>query len=226
MYSFQDTHGAIRMQLSAANLPMKTLGMEFSDLDPSTAVDAAKSWIESVREGKVIQAIGEKTCGLGLLFMGEPGRGKTTLASVVLQELIRTMPKVSWGDPNSSIRRPVYFSDYPKLLRLQKNQWSDEKNQENQLLLDSMYGEAGREYNIRVLVIDDLGKEYRTSTGWAENTFDALLRARFNAGLPTIITTNVKLAKWGQVYGEAMASFAHESFIPFEVESSKGDRRK
>lgn len=226
MYDFHSTRGLTRLQITSANLPMKTIGKEFSDLDSSPALVGAKKWVESVREGKVIQALGENTCGLGLLLTGDPGHGKTTLASVILQELIRTMPRVSWGDPDAAIRRPVYFSDYPRILRLQKNQWSDEKSEENQLLLDSMHGEAGREYNIRVLVIDDLGKEYRTSTGWAENTFDALLRSRFNAGLPTIITSNVSLLNWNTVYSEAMASFAHESFIPFEVKSEKGDRRK
>lgn len=226
MYSFQDTHGSIRMQLSAANLPMKTLGMEFSDLDPSPAVDAAKAWIESVREGKVVQAVGEKTCGLGLLLVGAPGHGKTTLASVILQELIRTMPKIAWGNTEGAVRRPVYFSDYPRLLRIQKAQWSDEKSEESQLLIDSLYGDANKDHNVRVFVLDDLGKEYRTTAKWAENNFDALLRARFNSGLPTIVTTNVPLKEWGQIYGEAMGSFAHESFIPIDVKSTKGDRRK
>lgn len=226
MYDFNSIHGSVRMQINAANLPMKTLGMEFSDLDPSPAVETAKAWIESVRQGKVIQAAGEKSCGLGLLLMGDPGHGKTTLASVILQELIRTMPRVSWGNEDSSVRRPVYFSDYPRLLRLQKAQWSDERSEENQTLIDGLHGEAGREHNVRVFVLDDLGKEYRNTSGWAENTFDALLRARFNAGLPTIVTTNIPLNDWGMVYGEPMGSFAHESFIPLDVKSAKGDRRK
>lgn len=225
MYDFHSIHGAVRMQISSANLPMKTIGMELTDLDPSPAVDAASMWIESVRQGKVIQSIGESTCGLGLLLMGEPGHGKTTLASVILQELIRTMPKISWGNLEGNIRRPAYFSDYPRLLRLQKAQWSEDKTEENQMLIDSLHGEAGKEHNVRVFVLDDLGKEYRTSSGWAENTFDALLRARFNSGLPTIVTTNVPLRDWGMIYGEPMGSFAHESFIPIEVKSAKGDRR-
>lgn len=226
MYDFRSIHGAARMQITAANLPMKTIGMEFSDLDPSSAIDTAKAWIESVRQGKVIQAIGEPTCGLGLLLAGEPGHGKTTLASVILQELIRTMPKASFGNTDVTLRRPVYFSDYPRLLRLQKAQWSDERSEENQLLIDGIHGETNREYNVRVFVLDDLGKEYRNTSGWAENTFDALLRARFNSGLPTIVTTNIPLRDWGMVYGEAMGSFAHESFIPLDVKSAKGDRRK
>jgi DNA replication protein DnaC len=212
MYDFHSIHGAVRMQITSANLPMKTIGMELTDLDPSPAVDAASMWIESVRQGKVIQSIGESTCGLGLLLMGEPGHGKT-------------MPRISWGNLEGNLRRPAYFSDYPRLLRLQKAQWSEDKTEENQMLIDSLHGEAGKEHNVRVFVLDDLGKEYRTSSGWAENTFDALLRARFNSGLPTIVTTNVPLRDWGMIYGEPMGSFAHESFIPIEVKSAKGDRR-
>ena len=90
--------------------------------------------------------------------------------------------------------------------------------------MKEIYGDA--KHSVPVFVLDDLGKEYRTQSGWSENTFDALLRARFNAGLPTVITTNVPLSKWRVTYGEAMASFAHEAFVEVKVESDKGDRRR
>jgi DNA replication protein DnaC len=99
-------------------------------------------------------------------------------------------------------------------------------NEADQLLLDSIYGDSDRMNNVRVFVLDDLGKEYRTTSGWAENTFDALLRSRFNAGLPTIVTTNVELENWGGVYGEPMGSFALEAFVPVKVKALRGDRRK
>ena len=79
--------------------------------------------------------------------------------------------------------------------------------------------------NTRVFILDDLGKEYRTASGWSENQFDALLRSRFNAGLPTIVTTNVPKQDWGKIYGEPMGSFVNEAFIPVVVSSSEGDRR-
>ena len=226
MYDLHSLPGSIRSQIMAANLPIKTLGMQFSDLDKSDTLEQVKAWVESVKAGEVIQAIGEPTCGVGLLLVGDPGHGKTTMASVALQELIQTMPHIGWGNPEGRVRRPSYFSDYPRLLRMQKAQWSDEKSDENQLLLDSIYGEANREHDVRVFVLDDLGKEYRTASGWAENNFDALLRARFNAGLPTIVTTNIPMQDWGSVYGKAMGSFAHESFIPIVVKSEQGDRRR
>lgn len=225
MYDISALPGSIRAQIMAAGLPLKTIGMDFSDLDPSPALDAVMSWVESVKDGKIIQAVGEPTCGLGIMLVGEPGHGKTTMAATALQELLRGMPRTGWGYSDGVTKRPAYFSDYPKLLRLQKAQWSDE-NVEQQIILDGVYGESTKENNVRVFVLDDLGKEYRTASGWAENTFDALLRARFNLGFPTIVTTNVPLKNWGTVYGEPMGSFAHEAFIPVAVSSAKGDRRR
>ena len=43
--------------------------------------------------------------------------------------------------------------------------------------------------------------------------------------VPTIVTTNVPLDRWATVYGPAMASFAHEAFLPVQVTSAVGDRR-
>jgi hypothetical protein len=114
--------------------------------------------------------------------------------------------------------------DYPKLLRLQKSQWSD-FDDSVETMINGIYGDGPKENLIRTFVLDDLGKEHKTSSGWAEDTFDELLRARFNSGLPTIVTSNTPLSKWGTNYSEAMASFAYEAFIPIDVNSGKDLRR-
>jgi DNA replication protein DnaC len=204
---------------------MKTIGWEFSDLEQSPAVETVRQWVERVVNGEIIQKAGDPFCGLGIMLVGNPGHGKTTLASTALQSLIRGIPGEVLGTPGTLPNRIGAFMDYPKLLRLQKSLWSEE-NEADQLLLDSIYGDSDRMNNVRVFVLDDLGKEYRTTSGWAENTFDALLRSRFNAGLPTIVTTNVELENWGGVYGEPMGSFALEAFVPVKVKALKGDRRK
>jgi DNA replication protein DnaC len=191
---------------------MKSIGMELSDLDNGPAVDKVKIWLEQVRAGVVIKSPGSPFSGLGLLLVGLPGHGKTTLASVAVQELIRTMP--------FETEQPALFMDYPKFLRLEKTAFSDPSVEDD---LRKIYGDD--RHSIPLFILDDLGKEYRTQAGWAENVFDALLRARFNTGLPTIVTTNVKTSKWRATYSEAMASFAHEAFMWVEVESDNGDRR-
>lgn len=208
----------IRRELRASGLPMYTMGKGLEDIHDEPEHVAIQSWIDKFSAGKIVRAIGEPTCGLGLLLIGPPGYGKTTLASVVAQELLVSLPREFWGNYT-----PVRFMDYPKLLRTQQRAWKD-GGEDDQSLIDDIYGEG--ESPVFLFILDDLGKEYRTASGWAENTFDALLRARYNAGLPTIITTNVPLKNWGSVYGDPMESFAHQAFIPIKVTSSEGDRRK
>lgn len=209
---------SIRRELRASGLPLYTVGKELADLDQEDSHDVIEPWLEKFKDGKIVKAVGEATCGLGLLLIGPPGFGKTTLASVVAQELLVNMPRDFWGN-----NTPVRFMDYPKLLRTQQRAWKD-GGEDDQALIDDIYGEGDQP--VYLFILDDLGKEYRTASGWAENTFDSLLRARFNAGLPTIVTTNVPLKNWGSVYGEPMESFAHQAFIPIKVTSSEGDRRK
>ena len=225
MYDLSAIAPSVRRQILQAGLPMKTIGWEFSDLEQSPAVEKVRQWVERVVNGEIIQKAGDPFCGLGIMLVGNPGHGKTTLASTALQSLIRGIPGEVLGTPGTLPNRIGAFMDSPKLLRLQKSLWSEE-NEADQLLLDSIYGDSDRMNNVRVFVLDDLGKEYRTTSGWAENTFDALLRSRFNAGLPTIVTTNVELENWGGVYGEPMGSFALEAFVPVKVKALKGDRRK
>ena len=228
MYRMESLAPSVRSYINKAGLPEKTIGLEFSDLRPyeGNVLDGVKKWIDLVNSGKVIKARGEQTCGMGLLLVGSPGHGKTTLASTALQELLRGIPRDVLGGPERFPVRPGYFTDYPRFLRLQKRQWEPDADDAEANLVDGLYGDAQEHLNVKVMVLDDLGKEYRTASGWSENTFDALLRSRFNAGLPTIITTNVPLKQWADVYGAPMASFAYEAFFPYVISSGEGDRRK
>jgi len=221
-YNLSAVRPSIRSQIRKSNLPSSTIGLEFSDLQPyeGKVLDVAQAWMSKVKAGEVIQAHGKRTSGRGLLLIGSPGQGKTTLASVILQALVREASPDIWG---GIVSRPVYFTDYPTLLRSQQRAF--DKDETYQDLIDSVFGEGHPDRNIRLLVVDDLGKEHRTASGWAEHTFDALLRRRFSLGLPTIVTTNVPLSSWGKVYGDSMASFANEAFSSLEVVSPEGDRR-
>jgi len=199
----------VRHLIMGASVPMKTVGMEFSDIDDSDAKTLVQTWVSTVESGVVIKSPGSPSSGLGILLLGEPGHGKTTMASVALQSLIRAM------------QIPGMFLDYPKFLRLEQESWKDPEVKEK---MREIFGDA--KHSLPLLVLDDLGKEHTTQSHWAENTFDAVLRSRFNAGLPTIITSNVSLKSWRSAYGASMESFAHEAFIEVKVESDKGDRRK
>jgi DNA replication protein DnaC len=188
-------------------------------------LDAISSWIQLVRERRIIH-FPAPTVGLGLLLLGKPGQGKTTLGVAVLNELIRTFPDNFWEGFLQEQTQPLYpvlFKTYPEILEIAKRSYNGDEDARYEV--DSLFGVGAPETRAMVLMIDDLGKEHRTASGWSESFFDNLLRSRFDKGLPTIVTSNVPFNKWAGVYGEPMASFAHEAFIPLEIVAEGGDRR-
>lgn len=214
--------------LQAANIPKNRRGWELSDckaVDPVT-MRAVKAWVESVKEGKIIRST-SKRCGYGLLFQGSPGHGKTTLGLAIVQELLKDASLEAFSvDEGSTLIKPCYFITFNDLLEL-KGQTMEEPTEEGIRLLDGLLGNCATDaYNIRVLVIDDVGNEHETQSQWQKNMLHHVLRSRFNAGLPTIVTTNIPLENWHGRYGEATTSFANEAFAYLRIDSAKGDLRR
>jgi len=212
-----------------ANIPKARIGWEFSDCVDVTEDDmsACKGWVRAVREGRVIRAEGFKSCGKGLLLVGKPGQGKTALALTIIQEIIRTLPLDAFDvAEGKSLVKPCYFTTFSDIVAL-KGALINEHTDEGERLFLGLHGNCKDDaYNIRVLVIDDVGKEHTSTSGWQSTLLHDILRARFNNGLPTIVTTNLPVKAWEAEYGEATGSFIHEAFATIELQSSKGDLRK
>jgi DNA replication protein DnaC len=208
-----------------SNIPHRFMGLGSEDIteDMGSFPEEINDWIESVYAGDVIKSVGKlgKT-GVGLLFAGAPGLGKTTHAVVSAMELIRRLPadeqkmraifQVAPGD-SLQMLRSVYYLTYPEFLSRKKGAWDGEPEAKAraQMEIDGFHGRAkADEYNVRVLILDDLGKEYGSS--FDDASFDEVLRSRYDKGLPTIITTNKDRDDWAGQYGAAMGSFAFEAF--------------
>ena len=216
--------------LKGANIPGRFIGMEPADIVKKKGVFPVdiEEWIEDVLSGKVIQRLGGLgTTGVGLLFDGDPGLGKTTHAVVAMMELIRRLPDEEAeirrifnykGDDLGSQARPIYYLTYPEFLSRKKALIDADPDMKKTMFLEmeGFHGRATEDWmNVRVLVIDDLGKEYGTK--YEDTSFDEILRSRYDKGLPTIITTNVERDKWKTKYGAAMGSFVYEAFRRVEV---------
>lgn len=224
-----------RMWIKMANIPEARLGWVLSDCDDVREEDIGRinKWITALNNGDVIRASGSKLCGKGMLFWGEPGHGKTTLALSVIQEIMTTFKldpfKVETG---RVLLRPCYFSTFNDVLDLKGKQMDNNMTDDERLVYQGLLGECENDaYNIRVFVIDDLGKEHvsvnAVNSGpmaWRSSFFHHVLRTRFNHGLSTIVTTNIELKNWGSAFGDATESFAREAFYYLPIVTS--DLRK
>ncbi len=121
----------------------------------------------------------------GLLFTGETGTGKTHLAVAVLKRLIE-----------HGFEGGLFF-DYQNLLERIRSGY------------DPLSGESPREayeeaLEAKILVLDDLGAH--RVTDWVEDTVTSVITYRYNARMPTIVTTNVPDADVGDSLIERPAS--------------------
>lgn len=213
-----------RAWLQTAGIPKNRFGWTLADcVDTSkTVLEAISEWFEAVREGQIVQAIKDPDCGRGILFYGEPGRGKTTLALAIIQEMMTEFPLEAFGSTNNGVLvRPCYFSTFNGVLDL-KGRLMEEHTEAEETLYLGMLGDCrDPAYNIRVLIIDDVGKEHTSLSGWQKNMLHHVLRTRFNNGLPTIVTSNISRDNWAASYGDATGSFIKEAFLYIPVIGNK-----
>jgi hypothetical protein len=106
--------------------------------------------------------------GWGLILYGPNDTGKSALAALVLKEARR------WG----------YYGMFARAEALRVAGLRDTMFDESMSLVD-------RARFVTVLVIDDLGKEHRSSSGHAERFIEDLVRERVSEKLVTIMTTNI-----------------------------------
>jgi len=151
----------------------------------------------------------------GLVILGPPGCGKTFGATLAALDMVRAH---AW----------VRFATYPEIvLRRQEQIRLDSQAQAS---FDWSVAERARQRtdittdHCDLLVLDDVGKEYRAASGYAAAGLDELLRSRTNAGKATIITSNLARQDWNS-YNQSMDSFLDELGEVVEVERSTDFRR-
>ena len=213
-----------RTWVQTAAIPKARLGWTLGDCTdaPEAALKPVRGWLKLALEGEYILKAGGAKCGRGILFYGEPGRGKTTLALAVIQEILTTFPIEAFVPQEGKvIVRPCYFSTFNGILDL-KGKLMDSPTEAEETLYAGILGECRDDaYNIRVLIIDDIGKEHTSLSGWQSNMLHHILRTRFNNGLPTIVTSNIEKQDWAVSYGEATGSFIKEAFVYVPVDGAK-----
>lgn len=224
MYKIDDLKYRRSSWIKSARIPGPHKGKEISDCTDISqdVIEQINDWLTLFKSGNIFQADGSSTYGKGLYLTGKPGQGKTTLASALVQDLIRT---TSLDVLPFHTFTAAYFLTYVELIRLQQEiLGSDYESPKDSLMLGIFSRHTEPVSNIPVLVIDDLGKEFTSASGWQSTILDELIRTRYNNGYPTVITSNLA-SKDLEKYNSSMSSFAQEAFYSITVESTKGDLR-
>lgn len=133
--------------------------------------------------------------GIGLyLWSTENSTGKTAIAVLAIKQALR-MGKTAFFEESGMLKQAL----------MAKAEFDENTSLEQRIL------------GVDLLVIDDLGKEYRTSSGFAENQLETIVRARVQRLKTTIMTSNVHPKELKKLYSEDFSALMRESMIQLNV---------
>lgn len=143
--------------------------------------------------------------GVGLLFIGDPGCGKTHLAVATMKALDERYPMTE-----------QMFGNITEIINRVKRSFNSAGYDANDKQI------IERMSTVRMLCIDDLGKEY--STKWTDSVFYEVANRRYNDLLRTMFTTNLSVEKLKERYDPAIISRMFEMSILLDFKGVKDYR--
>lgn len=142
------------------------------------AVDAARQFI--AREPLILNGIDKYS----LIFTGDPGTGKTYIASIIFNELQKR------GEL-------VWFNTVRTMLKAVQTGYSFDADMKDTAVEDALC-------NTPFLFIDEL--EINRASGDKIDILEAIINSRMLAKMPTVITTNLTQYNVGDVWNERIRS--------------------
>lgn len=183
----------MRSRYRAANIPVRLQGLMEDHTLVSEALagctpqNVVDRYLAAFRDGRILRATGQyRTCGKGLWM--HRGEAADVLGAALLQTLLL----------QETVESGLFLSVHDLL---------DSETPEGEVLGDRAFCD--------LLVLQGLGEEHRSATGWSGSVIFGLLRRRYDRGLPTIVSGNYAPDKSG-----IPESFIKSAFIEVMVRSS------
>jgi DNA replication protein DnaC len=144
--------------------------------------------------------------GMGLLLHGRPGTGKTLATQLVLKRLV-------------GLGVDCYSTSFTELIDSYADGWRSDAGR-------SRFDRRVR--NARVLVVDEVGREYKGSKGLADTSLETVLRHRAQHCLPTLLASNLGPSDVAASYGGHSMSLLTERciFVEFTGTDRRPDHRQ
>lgn len=180
-----------RIRVIESRIPPRLRGLRLDSPEVAqmrvTPRDRVDRWVASVRAGEVVQAEGHyRTCGKGIWAVG--GASTAFLAACLLDLLEEDSTGAS-------------------VLYLTADDFLDSSRPDN----DPYFAESAAEVHILLLAyVPNL----RFVTDWGRNAIASLLIKRFDAGLPTLVSTLQSDVRPSDYLGEGLAL---EIFLGAEI---------
>ena len=162
----------LRRKIDRAQIPPRYAGLTFDDYTTDASNQNAVKWARYIL----------KNPQQSLFITGGAGTGKTFLAAIVAQELIKK-------------GKSVVFVNVPVLLREIQETWKLKTDAKGDKVTEMMILKTL--YSCDVLILDDLGAENQSA--WSVNTLYGIINERYGKELPTIITSNFSLEEMEEV---------------------------
>ena len=148
-------------------------GMSFKSFDPNLVEMTRRDEVKAIQNAlRQAMTFAQQPEGW-LVVAGDTGRGKTRLAAAIANYCRESGSR-------------VIFAVVPDLLDWLRISFGPETHS----TFDEQFEKVR---TVPLLVLDDLGSQ--TSTPWAQEKLFQLLNYRYNAALPTVITTNATVAQ-------------------------------
>jgi DNA replication protein DnaC len=145
--------------------------------------------------------------GGSLILQSPPGIygiGKTHLVAALANQLVDTLnAAVSINGYVVAQPRPVAFCAEPGLMARIRATFNEGARESDETIYDQLE-------RVRLLIIDDVGKDPPRDLSFVQRVWYRLIDARYRSERPVILTTNLTLDEFGEHIGGAVADRLRE----------------